>query len=94
MLVDLAYGRREELDADAFAVQALTSAGLDPRGLITLFEKLENLETPGVPEILSTHPATAKRIEDLEHRVVALPTAVPRRAPVFSEREWKTWTQR
>lgn len=93
-LVDLAYGRREEREADAFALQALASVGLDPRGLPSLFEKLQGLETAGVPEILSTHPTTAKRIEELERQIAALHSTTPRRAPVFSEREWKTWTQR
>jgi predicted Zn-dependent protease len=66
------FGREAEREADAFAVNALVRAGIDPTGLLTFFELLEREGGgAGVPQFLSSHPAPAERIENTRARVEA-----------------------
>ncbi len=90
VLVELAYGRKEEEAADVFALQAMQRAGLDAHGLVSLFEKLDGIETIEIPEILSTHPTTSSRIESLRGRLDDAPARA--RPPVFSPDEWRVLT--
>ncbi|MGL5510565.1 MAG: M48 family metallopeptidase, partial [Microcoleaceae cyanobacterium] len=53
--------RGAELDADKRGLKMLTGAGYDPQGAITFMEKLLK-KGASVPSIMSTHPATSKRI--------------------------------
>jgi predicted Zn-dependent protease len=66
------FGREAEREADAFAVDALVQAGIDPMGLVTFFELLEREDEGGVPEFLSSHPAPAERVRDTRTRVEAI----------------------
>jgi len=68
------FGREAEREADAFAVDALVRAGIDPSGLVTFFELLEREGGSGVPQFLSSHPAPAERIRDTRARVEAVDT--------------------
>jgi beta-barrel assembly-enhancing protease len=64
----LHYSRQNEEEADAEAVQMLLAAGIDPRGMINFFYKLEEEEAkyPEVPVYLSTHPDLKERIARLQ----------------------------
>jgi len=57
--------RGAELDADKRGLKMLTEAGYDPQGAITFMEKLLK-KGASVPSIMSTHPATSKRIEEMQ----------------------------
>lgn len=86
LLLSLAYDRREESQADAFATALLRQRGLDTSGLATLFERLETQEGwSGLPALLSTHPAPAERIASLRRDVA--PAGAP--ATVLSSEEWR-----
>jgi Zn-dependent protease with chaperone function len=62
-LINLNYGRRDEAEADAFALETLRAHGYAASGLPTLFRKfLKFKELPGWAAFLSTHPATRDRI--------------------------------
>lgn len=65
------FGREAEREADAFAVDALVRAGIDPMGLVTFFQLLEREQPGGGPSFLSSHPAPADRIEATKARVDA-----------------------
>jgi len=69
------FGREAEREADAFAVDALVRAGIDPIGLVTFFELLEREGGGGVPQFLSSHPAPAERIRNTRDRVEAAETS-------------------
>jgi len=57
------FGREAEMEADAFAVEALPKAGWDPAGLVTFFQLLASEKgSSGTPTFLSSHPATEERI--------------------------------
>jgi predicted Zn-dependent protease len=64
--------RGAELDADRRGLKMLAGAGYDLQGAITFMEKL--LQKGGsVPSIISTHPATSKRIEEMQKIVYVNP---------------------
>ena len=84
-LTSLDYDRREEREADDFAVERMSARGLDPRGLARLFERLEKDQRgPSLPAFLSTHPPTAERIARLER---APATQAPSSERVLSDTE-------
>ncbi len=58
------FTREHEAEADRFAVTALARAGLDPNGVISLFETLERTHGGGgaVPGFLRSHPTEAARV--------------------------------
>ncbi len=76
-LLTLEFSRDHELEADAVGLDYLLAAGVDPRGMISFFEKLmaEHERRKGGAgvgvelDFLSTHPATADRIEKLSRRL-------------------------
>jgi predicted Zn-dependent protease len=63
------FGREAEMEADAFAVDAMPRADWDPNGLVTLFETLMAEGGPRVPTFLSSHPATTDRIAATRARI-------------------------
>lgn len=59
------FNRDAEREADQLAVETLIRAGYDPHGMMTFFETLrKETETGGLrmPQFLSSHPATAERV--------------------------------
>lgn len=59
------FGREAEREADAFAVKLLPRAGIAPDGVATFFQTLMAEDRPGgVPQFLSSHPATEERWAD------------------------------
>lgn len=75
-LLTLEFSRDFERDADDTGWGYLVDAGIDPRGLITFFEKIqeEATEQLGGDEVeeslsfLSTHPSSQERIDRLHQR--------------------------
>ena len=73
------HSREAENEADRVAVQYLIQAGIDPNGLITMFEELirERQRAPsGVEQWFSTHPLTEDRIANIRQVISA--QSVPR----------------
>ncbi|HEY5657344.1 MAG TPA: M48 family metalloprotease [Myxococcota bacterium] len=58
------FTREAEAEADAFAVEVLPRAGYHPEGLVSFFETLRRQGGPHVPEFLSSHPTTERRIDE------------------------------
>ncbi|MGH7453440.1 MAG: M48 family metallopeptidase [bacterium] len=86
MLLNLAYNRTEERAADEYAIVALGKAGINQRGLATLFEKIKREEGDSRwLTFLSSHPATEERIAFLQQ---GLENDTPSRIILTSE-EWK-----
>ncbi|GAA3877409.1 M48 family metallopeptidase [Celeribacter arenosi] len=65
-IVSLSYSRTHEADADALGVATARVAGYDPAALAEFFRRLEAEYGDGGPAWLSTHPANADRIEQIE----------------------------
>jgi Zn-dependent protease with chaperone function len=77
-LLDLRFSRDFEREADDAGWEYLTTAGIDPTGLISFFEKLKADERDQLGSaadaadtlsFLSTHPASQERIERLRRKL-------------------------
>ena len=76
------FSRDTEREADDAGWELLISAKIDPRGMIDFFRTMQaelaknasTAATDSALSFLSTHPATAERIERLEAKWKALPT--------------------
>ena len=66
------FGREAEMEADAFAVDAMPRAGWDPNGLVTFFQTLQAQGGGYVPTFLASHPATEERITATRERIAEL----------------------
>ncbi len=66
-LLFLKYSRDNEYEADSLGILYARRAGYNPEGIVKFFYSLENLTKeaggPHLPNFLSTHPLTKKRIE-------------------------------
>jgi predicted Zn-dependent protease len=77
-LVNMKYGRSDELEADKWGVKLSVLAGYDPRAMLGVMEILDQAGGGKQPELLSTHPKPANRkeyIEEVIHEV--FPNGVP-----------------
>ncbi|MCA9972878.1 MAG: M48 family metalloprotease [Anaerolineales bacterium] len=78
-LVNMKFGRDDELQSDNLGVQFMAAAGYDPRALIGVMEILaEASEGNQPPEFFSTHPNPENRITEIEAAIdEAFPDGVP-----------------
>lgn len=61
-LVNMKFGREDELEADELGVTLMTGAGYDPESLIEVMDILESASERGFrPEFLSSHPSPKNR---------------------------------
>ena len=72
--VMLPFSRKMEIEADVIGLRYMAKAGYDPREAVAFWQRFKSATGPsGTPELLSTHPATDKRIKALQR---ALPEAI------------------
>lgn len=72
------FTRANEAEADRVGIEMLASAGFDPEGMPSFFERLQardRLGAPVVPEFLRTHPVTLSRIADSRSRATGYQVA-------------------
>jgi predicted Zn-dependent protease len=69
--VQLAHSRSQETEADEYGARYTTAVNYDPRGLVSFFQKLQAQEgqVPGFLKWLSTHPASAERVQYLNQYI-------------------------
>jgi predicted Zn-dependent protease len=69
----LPYSRLHESEADRIGLVLMARAGYDPRAAIPFWQRMQAQEKGRPPEFLSTHPASAARIENIKaHMAEAL----------------------
>ena len=74
------FSRDFEREADKVGVETLIRADYDPERLATFFETLMKEEPKsGIPQFLSTHPATPERIQNVRAVISATPKLGDRR---------------
>ena len=70
----LKYSRDDEREADLIGLDLAARAGYDPRAGVALWQKMASLNKSQPMEFMSTHPAGAERIKQIEsHMNVLLP---------------------
>jgi len=62
----LAFGRRQESEADHLGLIFMAMAGYNPSAAIPFWQRMAAQSQGGAPEFLSSHPADATRIADIE----------------------------
>lgn len=76
----LPFSRKHELEADRYGLIFTAMAGYNPQEAIALWERMEKASAgQSPPEFISTHPAEARRIEQLKKY---MPEALARYKPV------------
>jgi beta-barrel assembly-enhancing protease len=64
----LKYSREREAEADRIGIYTLDNAGMDPRAMAYMFERLQRASRystgNNIPEFLRTHPVTNDRVAD------------------------------
>jgi predicted Zn-dependent protease len=69
-LVNMKYGRSDELESDRLGVRFMTEAGYDPRAMLHVMEILAESSSGGrPPEFFSTHPNPENRIERIQQAI-------------------------
>ena len=69
-VLNLKYGRNDELESDALGVRLLINAGYNANALIDVMKILEEASGPNrVPERMSTHPDPGNRIEKIKEAI-------------------------
>jgi predicted Zn-dependent protease len=79
----LKYGRDDELQADELGVRYAVETGWNPAGIGGMLTTLARLDeasgqTKGIPNWLSTHPAPADRVENIQEVVKKAPSTAGR----------------
>jgi predicted Zn-dependent protease len=81
------FTRSHELEADRVGIELLASAGFDPNGMSSFFEKLSRRyggSSQYVPELLQTHPVTTQRIAEARDRARQLPDVAHTSSQAFA----------
>ncbi len=84
----LKFSRDDEREADREGVRIMQRAGYDPRGLVEFMGLLaaQQQRNPGaVEQFLSTHPAPAERVEELQRDTATLPAGGARDSAQFQQ---------
>ena len=65
----LPHSREQEAEADVMGLELMARAGYDPHAAVSLWQKMIGAEKNAPPQFLSTHPASANRIAELERHI-------------------------
>lgn len=70
-MINMKYGREDELESDNYGVKYLIQSGYKPEAMIDVMQVLKDASGGGKqPEFMSTHPSADNRISELK-RIIA-----------------------
>ena len=78
-LINMRYGRDDELESDALGIRIMAEAGYDPRAMLRVMETLAQASSGSrQPEFFSTHPHPENRQERIKQEIAKrIPSGVP-----------------
>ncbi len=77
-LVNMKFGRDDEIESDKLGVKLSSEAGYDPRAMIEVMSILKAASQSRTPEFFSTHPNPDNRVERIKQAITKLyPNGVP-----------------
>lgn len=79
-LVNMRFGRQDELESDRLGVRFMSESGYDPRAMVDVMKTLAEASGGGQrqPEFFSTHPNPGHRIEQIQQMIAeTYPNGVP-----------------
>lgn len=78
-MVNMKYGRNDELESDRWGIELMVQAGYDPYAMIGVMDILKRAAGAGKqPEIFSTHPDPGNRIERIRNYIQdTYPSSLP-----------------
>jgi predicted Zn-dependent protease len=72
-LINMKYGRDDELESDTLGLRLMREAGYDPSAMIAVMQKLEKASGGSrQPEFASTHPSPGNRIARIKEQLEKL----------------------
>ena len=79
-MLNMKYGRDDELESDEWGLQLMAESGYDPRAMVGVMKILASASGGSrQPEFMSTHPNPHNRIEKIEANINRLfPNGVPK----------------
>jgi predicted Zn-dependent protease len=78
-MINMSYGRDDELEADALGIRIMAEGGYDPRAMIRVMEVLAKASGGSrQPEFFATHPAPENRAARIKQEIAKrFPNGVP-----------------
>ena len=77
-LVNMRFGRQDELEADKLGVRIMSDAGYDPHSMVDVMDVLKRSSPHSTPEFFSTHPNPENRTEKINAAIAEkFPDGVP-----------------
>nr|WP_315170558.1 M48 family metallopeptidase [uncultured Flavobacterium sp.] len=70
-LQSLSFSREFEREADEEGFDIVTKNHVNPKGMVTLFQRLQKGHSIEMPEFLSTHPVTKDRIQSIKTMITS-----------------------
>jgi predicted Zn-dependent protease len=69
-MINMKYGRDDELESDSIGLRLMREAGYDPRAMVSVMQKLEQASGGSrMPEFASTHPSPANRVARIKEQL-------------------------
>lgn len=87
LVLTLPFSRTMEAEADVMGMELMARAGYNPKAAITVWQKMAKLGGSSTPELLSTHPSDASRINRLQ---AELPKVMPLYETAVKNRSGRT----
>ncbi|EBN0813365.1 TPA: M48 family metalloprotease [Salmonella enterica] len=68
-VINSAFSRSQESDADDFSYDLLKKRGINTQGLVTAFEKFATMDADHAKSLMDSHPASADRAQHMRDRI-------------------------
>lgn len=68
-VINLAFSRSQESDADDFSYNLLKKRGINTQGLVTAFDKFAIMDAGHAKSLMDSHPASADRAQHMRDRI-------------------------